>query len=43
MALPGGIPQHLNGLLPPQIEQEALVLQGTMSSFLSNWVRICTA
>ena len=28
VALPGGIPQHLNGLLPPQIEQEALVLQG---------------
>ena len=31
-----GIPQHLNGLLPPQLEQEALVLQGMISILSSH-------
>ena len=35
VALLRGVPQHLNGLLPPELEQKTLVLQGAMSILLS--------
>ena len=35
VALLRGISQHLNGLLPPQLEQETLVLQSTTSSYVA--------